>query len=212
MFAYCNNNPIVLTDSEGQCGIVATMLLGTAVGVISQYVCDIVDNMMSGKTGLDILVPSGSLGEYVASGLSGAVCAIPGAGTIVSVVCDLATPALAQGVDAVVSGSQWSWAKYGEDVATNLTSSCISSAVSVKVPEYIRDVKPDIKNPTIKGTKKLTKHLNDVQTNAKITNNILGIAATATVQTGSNLYNISTGKFTYSGNPCPSQPWRYLWN
>ena len=52
--------------------------IGFAAGVIGQYICDIAENIQSGKTGLGILKPKSSFAEYTRAGVLGAVAAIPG--------------------------------------------------------------------------------------------------------------------------------------
>ena len=56
MFAYCNNNPIILTDPNGDFGwfTLANAVFGAAVGVVSQITTNILtnqDNIFSGVAG-----------------------------------------------------------------------------------------------------------------------------------------------------------------
>lgn len=78
MFAYCGSNPVNHEDPSGDLWFVSVI-----VGVASQYVSDVVGNLVSGKTGLDIFKPTSSVGEYVAAGVT---ALIPGSGFGAAVV------------------------------------------------------------------------------------------------------------------------------
>ena len=49
-----------------------------AVGVVGQYVSDVIGNLKEGKTGADIFRPTSIAKDYLASGIGGARAAIPG--------------------------------------------------------------------------------------------------------------------------------------
>ena len=72
LYSYCDNNPIMCEDLDGNVWITAV-----AVGVGSQYTADIIGNLIAGKTGKDIFIPTSSIGEYVAAGVT---ALIPGSG------------------------------------------------------------------------------------------------------------------------------------
>ena len=76
LYAYCDNNPVMRIDEDGEFWLTA-IAIGFFVGVIAQYVSDVIDNIQEGETGEDILRPKSSLVEYIASGVSGAIAAIP---------------------------------------------------------------------------------------------------------------------------------------
>ena len=97
-----------------------------------------------------------------------------------SLACDIASPALKQGIDFLKSGTKWSWQDYQEDVVSNLICSSFSSAASVKVPEYIRDIKGDARGLKIKGTKKLTNYLKKTQNKAVLSNHVSDLSISAT--------------------------------
>ena len=59
-------------DSEGN-----FWLLSFAVGVVTQYIGDVARNVINGKTGTDIFMPTSSVGEYIAAGVT---ALIPGTG------------------------------------------------------------------------------------------------------------------------------------
>ena len=174
MYAYCANCPVLMTDASGQFGVVASVVLGGLFGLASQFISGVVSNAIEGKTGADLFTDTGTAGDYVTSVLTGALCAVPGASALVSIVCDVAAPALKQGIDYVVYGSSWSWEKYGADTLSNLACDAISNFVAIDMPEYIRDIKEEV-TPLIKGTKKLTKYLTKAQNQAFIGNQLIGI-------------------------------------
>lgn len=70
LFSYCGNNPVTRADDEGEFWHI---VIGAAVGLVTQYVSDVVSNLMDGDSFLKALVPSSSLIDYGAAALSGAV-------------------------------------------------------------------------------------------------------------------------------------------
>ena len=77
MFAYCNNNPVCSKDPKGEC-LLTALAIGFGVGLLAQYAGDVVDNVNSGETGLDVLVPHSSVKDYFASGIGCAIASTPG--------------------------------------------------------------------------------------------------------------------------------------
>ena len=74
-FAYCDNNPVSRSDDGGELFL---EIVGTvAVGLASQYVGDVIGNILNGKSGIDILKPTSTVGEYAAAGVTSL---IPGSG------------------------------------------------------------------------------------------------------------------------------------
>ena len=149
-------------------------------------------NIKENKTGKDLFVPKSTIGEYVAAGISGAVCAIPGAGALVSVVCDVAAPAVEQGIDYLIYGHEWNSEEYFIDTVSNFACDFISGSFSVKSPKYIRDIKDGAQELGIKGTKELNKHLKRKQNKAFLTNQLIS----ATVSVG---YGVASGFVKASG-------------
>lgn len=96
MFAYCGNNPIVRTDSAGF--FWGAIAIGFVAGVVSQYVCDVVDNVKKGKTGLDIFSPTSSTSDYLASGIGGAIAAVPGLNLLGTMAVGAAGNIVSQGL------------------------------------------------------------------------------------------------------------------
>ena len=161
MFAYCGNNPVSREDDGGECW---NIVIGAIAGIASQFISGVVENAIEGKAGADLFKDTGTVGDYVAAALTGALCAIPGAGAAVSVACAVAAPAVQQGIDcAVYDDVNWSWEKYGNDVASNLVCNVASNIVCIDSPNFIRDIKDEATSLGIKGGKALTSYLKKVQ-------------------------------------------------
>lgn len=171
MFAYCTNNPVLFKDDSGQISVLACVLIGAGIGLATRYICDVVDNIMDGKKGVDIFIPKSTLGEYTASTISGAATAIPGLDT----VCDVVAPAIEQGLDYLCYGDEWDWEEYGQDAVENVVFSSISGSLSVDTPVFIRDVKNEARELGYKGTKQLAKYLNKDQWSSFFLNQFIGL-------------------------------------
>ena len=78
LYAYCDNNPIVRVDHEGE--FWEAIGIGFVAGVIGQYVADIIGNVKNGEKGFDVLKPTSSVRDYFASGIGGAIAAHPNLG------------------------------------------------------------------------------------------------------------------------------------
>ena len=78
LYVYCGNNPIAHEDMGGTYWLSSFLL-----GVATQYVADVVQNVISGSKGWDILKPSSTVGEYLAAGVT---AMIPGSGLGAAVV------------------------------------------------------------------------------------------------------------------------------
>lgn len=74
------------SDSSGEVWITAV-----AVGIATQYAGDIIENVMIDKTGFDILLPTSTIGEYAAAGVT---ALIPGSGAAGSFIRNGITEAI----------------------------------------------------------------------------------------------------------------------
>ena len=72
LYAYCDNNPIIRADNGGEFWHI---IVGAVVGVATQYVCDVVTNLATGKSFTEALRPTSTWADYGASALSGALAA-----------------------------------------------------------------------------------------------------------------------------------------
>ena len=76
MFAYCGNNPVARADKGGE--FWEAIAIGFVAGMIGQYVSDVITNVKEGKRGVAALEARSSITDYLASGVGGAIAAIPG--------------------------------------------------------------------------------------------------------------------------------------
>ena len=188
-YAYCNNNPILLVDHEGTIGVLGSMLIGGLIGVGSQFVSGVVNNILEGKKGSDIFQDTGTVGDYVAAFASGALCAIPGAGTVVSVICDIASPAVQQGVDYLITGDSWNTRDYLADVGCNLLCDVATSALTVDVPEHIRDIKAEAQAQGLKGTTQYMAYLKSAKVQSNVCNGIVEVMGGAAMTVYRKVYS-----------------------
>ena len=82
LYAYCDNNPITRADNGGEFWHI---LVGAAVSIASQYICDVATNLLEGRTLLESLTPTSSWVDYGAAAVSGALAA-SGIGAVASIV------------------------------------------------------------------------------------------------------------------------------
>lgn len=102
MFAYCGNNPISRVDSEGTWW---HLVVGAIVGVVSQYVSDVVSNLASGDSLSEALIPTSSAVDYIAAAASGALAA-SGVGAVGSAIANAAIDGLAYAVNCGIEGEK----------------------------------------------------------------------------------------------------------
>ena len=72
LFAYCGNNPIERNDEDGEFWHI---LVGAIVGVVTQYVSDVVSNLASGKSFVESLSPTSTWADYASAAISGGLAA-----------------------------------------------------------------------------------------------------------------------------------------
>mgnify|MGYP001087673655 CR=1 FL=1 len=129
MFAYCENNPVMRDDHSGE------IWTQFAFGIASQYVGDVIGNIIGGKSGWDILKPTSSIGEYVASGVS---AMIPGTKLISSIARSAVSTAITSGEKLVKTGkidTLQMAESFGKNLLFDVGASKISNYVEKKVRE-----------------------------------------------------------------------------
>jgi len=152
-------------DPTGELGVVTLMLIGAVVGAGIEYASQVIKNHKAGLTGAEAWTPS-DYGALASSAFSGALSAIPGAGSFLATAADIVGSAvIEQGVNSFCYGTTWSWSKLGEDVIGNIGGAFISKKFKLAedVPQYLRHIKSEAREIGIKGTRKLTKYLNAKQ-------------------------------------------------
>ena len=71
LYAYCDNNPTSRVDDEGD--LWDTLLCGAVMGIATQYVFDVVDNLADGAQGWSVFKPRSNGYEYFAAAVDGAL-------------------------------------------------------------------------------------------------------------------------------------------
>ena len=94
LYAYCDNNPVIRKDKDGKLWI-ATV----AIGVGTQYIGDVIRNILEGKKGADIFKPTSTIGEYIAAGLT---ALIPGTGIGAALVRNILTEGIVSAERAII--------------------------------------------------------------------------------------------------------------
>ncbi len=133
MFAYCENDPVNRNDPTGE------IWAQFAIGIASQYIGDVLGNIASGKSGLDILKPTSSVGEYIASGVSSM---IPGGKIISSLARSVVSTAITEGEKYIKTQSfdlESAARSFGHnlicDVLSSKTTSLIENKIDAKRPK-----------------------------------------------------------------------------
>ena len=133
MFAYCGNNPVSRIDDSG-----SFWLISMGIGLLKQYAGDVLNNIASGKSGWDILVPTSSPSEYLAS----AVCElIPGDGPIDNLVSNVISEGFTM-AEAAIRGDDIDWGESITDVVTGTLLDCGVDYASDKIAGAIRNSGP----------------------------------------------------------------------
>ena len=124
MYLYCGNNPVIRADDEGE--FWEAIVIGFVAGVVGQYISDVIGNVSSGKTGIDIFKPTSSAGDYLASGIGGAIAAIPG----LNFVGTMAVGAVGSVTSDLLKGNINSWEDVGESALRGGVANGIGYGVS----------------------------------------------------------------------------------
>ncbi|MBP5728699.1 MAG: RHS repeat-associated core domain-containing protein [Clostridia bacterium] len=105
MFVYCENNPVVRSDDGGYFW---HFLVGAAVGIATQYVSDVICNILVGKTGTDIFCtiqePS-DLVRYGAAAVSG-VLSVTGISLAASVAANTVIGVSSYSLECLIEGKE----------------------------------------------------------------------------------------------------------
>ena len=88
----------------------AAIGIGFIAGVVGQYVSDVIGNIKNGESGIDIFTKTSSASDYLASGIGGAIAAIPG----LNLVGTMAVGAVGNVVSDGLKGKINSWEDLGK--------------------------------------------------------------------------------------------------
>lgn len=134
MFAYCGNNPITREDEGGNVWYVSV-----AAAVATQYLTDVLGNIISGETGFAVFLPTSSPGDYISAGVT---ALIPGKG----IGSALMKNAVAGGIgiiEASIRGEEVDIVSSMVDVGINTLSDVAFGKASDKADEYFKSLLPN---------------------------------------------------------------------
>ena len=124
LFAYCDNDPVNRVDEDGEFW---NFIAGAAIGALSVYVGDVIQNVAAGKTGWDILKPTSSVGTYLGAAASGMV---PGTGVLSVIARPIISTGVKYGVDGGILKKDVHLADVGKDLAVNVAGEFLSLGVN----------------------------------------------------------------------------------
>ena len=133
LFAYCGNNPVVREDQEG-----SVWFVSVGVGLATQYIGDVIGNLLDGKKGIDIFKPTSSVGEYLAAGVT---ALIPGTGLCGALVRNV----VAEGITVIedtVQGKKVSVANSVINIGLGTVLDAGFEKVSDKAVEIVKSTAP----------------------------------------------------------------------
>ena len=143
------------------------------LGVVSQYVGDVIGNVIDGKKGWDILKPTSSIGDYVAAGVT---ALIPGSKFVASIARAGITTAI-NSAEAHFNGQEFSAITASSNFLKELAGDYISGKAIERVSRIANKLMPvnysqyahtqRVKNPGANYSK--------AQLSKKLSNTIRGI-------------------------------------
>ncbi len=169
LYAYCDNNPVMRKDSNGELWITAI-----AVGIATQYAGDVLGNLFAGKRGIDLFTPTSSIGEYFAAGVT---ALIPGTGISGSLVRNITSEAIIS-VERHVTGKSNNLRSSVTNVVRGTLIDTGVESVSDRVTKFIRS----------KTSKTYSQQANTVrQKNPNASTNTIRTSAQRSVRWGNRL-------------------------
>jgi len=144
MFAYCENNPIMRVDADGE---VAHVIVGAIIGVAFQYVCDVASGLRAGHSLSEALDPrtvGSTVADYIAAAASGALAA-SGIGTVGAVVANTMLSSVTYLADCSIKNEKVNGVEWFEATVTGGVSGIIGGGGAnakklVGVINYSRNV------------------------------------------------------------------------
>ena len=133
LYAYCGNNPVVREDDKGNAWF-ASMF----VGVITQYVGDVVGNVLEGKSGVEIFWPTSSPGEYIAAGVT---ALIPGTGFAGAFIRNAVTEGI-KAIEKKLKGQEVDWVESIVNIGTGTIADTVFEKASNSITDFITSKSP----------------------------------------------------------------------
>lgn len=183
LYAYCDNNPAMRSDTDGECWCV--------VGAIgAQYVGDIFANIADGATGADIFRIRSTVGEYIAAGVT---ALIPGSDIAMNLVKNIATEAIVS-VERNITGKGNNLQSSVTNVIRGTLIDTGVEAVSSRVAKYV----------STKISKTYSQKANTMrQKNPNVSTNRIRTSAQRSVRWGSRLEKGITFMFDSTRSALP---------
>jgi RHS repeat-associated protein len=157
LFAYCENDPVNRVDPKGTLAIshkVAQLILGAVLGFVVQYIVDLID----------VKIFRGSWShwsDYVYSVVKEAWGAVSDSGFLKTIKVVAGMAVISEVLRCISKKVDFSIRNAFNKVIDAVIDFVLSSVLKIKSPKFIRDIKTKARNLGIKGTKKLTKFLNN---------------------------------------------------
>lgn len=133
LYAYCGNNPVVREDDKGNAWF-ASMF----VGVITQYVGDVVGNVLEGKSGVEIFWTTSSPGEYIAAGVT---ALIPGTGFAGAFIRNAVTEGI-KAIEKKLKGQEVDWVESIVNIGTGTIADTVFEKASNSITDFITSKSP----------------------------------------------------------------------
>ena len=121
LFAYCDNNPIMRKDDNGAFWHI---IVGAVVGVATQYVSDVVTNLIDGKSFGESLKPTSTWADYGCAALSGALAA-SGVGIGVAIAANAALSGATYLANCAITGEDVNAFDFGVSVGVGVISGIV---------------------------------------------------------------------------------------
>ena len=134
MWAYCGNNPVNRYDIDGEWWI----LLQALGGVATQYISDVIGNLIAGETGWDIFKPTSTPGEYIAAGIT---AMIPGSGFGAAIIRNTISEGIT-GIEKAIKGEDIDIGQSMLNIALGSTLDFIGEKATAKVEQVIESFRP----------------------------------------------------------------------
>ena len=173
IYTFCNNDPVNETDIDGAIifailKVVGRMLLYATLNVGIQYLADKFLSLIYQKK------VKSDQSVYISVALQGAIDGFWNSGFVGNIMKAVIVNLVKQFIDIVWNGKKFEPTQLCEAVFDGIMNGVLDK-LSIKSPNYIRDIKAKAREKGIKGTKKLVKYLTKQRIKVKIWN--LGLKA-----------------------------------
>ena len=128
LYAYCGNNPVARSDDGGEAW---TTIAKIGIGVLTRYASDVVSNINKNGWCWKALLPTSSIGEYIAAGVTSIM---PGSGMFSTVIKNITSEGI-EYIEKSIKGEEFNFA---ESVGNVIKDSLIDYSFG-KVSDFLGD-------------------------------------------------------------------------